>query len=81
MCMKLAQCFYIIVSKYLRKFGADLVVWPDIRQVIRIGFFVRNSNALGGGLLSPSALFDMNTLLGAYGLHEFDEMVGWTEEE
>ena len=72
MCMKLAQCFYVIVSKYLRKFGADLVVWPDIRQVIRFGFFVRNSNALGGGLHSPSALFDMNTLLGAYRLHEFD---------
>ena len=81
MCMKLAQCFYIIVSKYLRKFGADLVVWPDIRQVTRMDFSFINSNALGGGLHSPSALFDMNTLLGAYGLHEFDEMDGWTEEE
>ena len=77
--MKLAQCFYyIIVPKYLRKLGADLVVWPDIRQVIRIGFFVRNSNALGGGLLSPSALFYMNTF---YGSREFNEMVGWSEEE
>ena len=61
--MKLSRCMYFVVLKYWRKFEANPVVRPDIRQVIKFGFLVRNSNALVGGLLSPSALFDMNTLL------------------
>ena len=56
-------------------------VWSRFGCLSVLDFSFINSNALGGGLHSPSALFDMNTLLGAYGLHEFDEMVGWTEEE